>query len=326
MDNGLTEADRRIIIDGTRLRSNAVNRGLDLSGEGFEAALLECVARTKKGELFEYPDYSDPEQADKSDGNIRTPSAARVQELLRAQLINAKNILIVSGFGANGNILANYGQAAEVTVVDSDPVTVAWQEAIQRYYYKKDPETNFTLGELVIAPLTPSIGRIHFTPNVLDPIYPGYKAPSRAKLESKLGDSEYYTNLIKRWVIANEKAQPLENLHIQRAELGDLWNFSHSITRVLADRNNHFDSAIVPFLIDQTNGVIGRTKIEKSCDEIWELCHDDSFFFIVSDGDQYLKYIPKDRFEKVEPDKSLYLPFQYNSRVGFHLFRVRKDR
>jgi hypothetical protein len=76
--------------------------------------------------------------------------------------IEGKEVLVIPGHGNSSFILAQAG-AKSITVIDKDPVTIAWMKAFKKYYHYRESSPYPTVGELFDA-LTSWYPPLHFLP------------------------------------------------------------------------------------------------------------------------------------------------------------------
>lgn len=273
----LTERDQDILQRNIGRRENAADKPVELFGKGYERAILEILS----------PGCANPD----------------LQMKLRNALFKDRKMLQVSGWGASGMLFADpsLGMAKKVILVDSDPVTVAWQRAAVLNYNRIDPSKNRRLAE--------SIGRLL-----------GWDYGT-----SDDAERQYCMALIRNWATdgsaTNSDTSPLP-LDVMRATLGG------DILDVLRDHHGSFESVCVPFVFGEQNGIVDEPDVRRSFEEIHELCSDNATVMITSvdliDPPKNL-FIPIDPTELGgEPDGNNLLRLPYNGDA--QLFRARKDR
>ena len=175
---------------------------------------------------------------------------------IKADIID-KNLLVIPGFGNSSFLFAQSG-AQSVTVIDKDPVTIAWIKAFKKYYHYREGSYP-SIGDLLTA-LTrwypPFISLPHhilnaflwiINPNSLRRVYIHYmlKLSQQAlQLESQ-DDFELDKNI--------------------RFYVGELYELSQ--TKKLAS----FDTAFIPYLLGVRNGIESEKDIVEFMQQLFKL-------------------------------------------------------
>lgn len=168
--------------------------------------------------------------------------------------IVGKKVLLIPGHGNSGFLLALAG-CRSVTIIDKDPVTVAWIKAFKKYYHYKSNKGP-SIGELMQA-LTawyPPLLRAHWR-HVLSWLFQ-INALRQRYIYSMM-------ELVKQALRAKHQDAYELNKTIY-FYVGDLSSFKQTTTK-------RFDTAWVPYLLGVKNGIETEQGIVSFVKQLFEL-------------------------------------------------------
>ncbi|MFI4918077.1 MAG: ABC transporter permease [Legionellales bacterium] len=167
--------------------------------------------------------------------------------------ITGKDVLVIPGYGTSGFLFAQ-AQAKSITVYDKDPVTIAWMKAFKKYYNYRE---SHACGKAL-----PSIGELL---TALTCWYPPVLALPTARYKNALfwlispnslrRVYLHYMIALVRHAIKSQAAEHFEldkNIQFHVGELSQL---------IKNNKQQHFDTAYVPYLLGVKNGIETVTDI-----------------------------------------------------------------
>jgi hypothetical protein len=171
--------------------------------------------------------------------------------------IEGKDVLIIPGHGNNSFLLAQAG-AKSITVVDKDPVTIAWMKAFKKYYHYRgsNQEVNY-----------PSVGEVF---DALTAWYPPLLFLPTKKIESLFN-----------WIIRPNSLRRIY-IHyvvslIQHAiqtktqggfELDKNIQFYPGTLEEMSSSKKTYDTAFVPYLLGVENGIEKAEEIVRFIEQL----------------------------------------------------------
>ncbi len=200
---------------------------------------------------------------------------------VRAQIVG-KKVLVIPGFGNSGFLFAQAG-AQQVTVVDKDPVTMAWIKAFKKYYHYKESSYP-SIGELLTALscwypplLTLPFGRfLHalfwlIQPNALRRIY------------------IHYMLQLAQQALQREKQEAFELNKQMQFHVGEI----HSLP------NDVYDTAFVPYLLGVRNGVETEEEVVDFMNQLFKRVPQGCILVNPSSGRKEFYFTGKRYFETI---------------------------
>jgi hypothetical protein len=169
--------------------------------------------------------------------------------------VKDKNVLIIPGYGNSAFLFAEAG-ATSVTVYDKDPVTIAWIKAFKKYYHFKEYSNKNveypSIGEILTAltrwypPLL-----ILPRPRLINTILWGLNPKALRKRYLR-----YMLYLTQTAIQLNSK----ENFELDKEINFHSGELKHCIKN---NKEAHFDTVYVPYLLGVTNGIEGTKEINQ---------------------------------------------------------------
>ena len=160
--------------------------------------------------------------------------------------IEGKDILVIPGYGNSGFLFAEAG-AKSVTVYDKDPVTIAWIKAFKKYYHYREQTNGNTY---------PSIGDLL---TALTQWYPPFITLPSGKFKNIFfwvaqpnSLRRVYLHYILSLVHQAIHSKTKDNFELEK----NIQFHTGTIDNMLIDKKNqHFDTAFVPYLLGVNNGI-----------------------------------------------------------------------
>lgn len=190
----------------------------------------------------------------------RYPGMNELAEEISDKYIKGKRVLVVPGYGINPFLFKLIG-AKEVVGVDADPVTVEWQNAMQKYFYSDELGRDFMAGAGY--------------PNCDALIRLAYKGIVESNFTSQIASRIRFN------VLCEQPSEPIEGVEIKQGILGEKSGIdAQSTEEIFTKAEKNFDFIYVPYLLGIKNGVKTEKGVTEALNELYELGHDGSIVMI----------------------------------------------